>query len=113
MIMYAENTFDHRTKESINMFFKNIKRWDVIKMFNKDIPRSSRIREKTIHVSVRFTYYFTKSVTDVSTEQGYSLEVVCHLGRKESCDRRSYESVKYAYTYDDQIGFPILIPRRV
>ena len=32
---------------------------------------------------------------------------------KESCDRKSYEFVKYAYTYDDQIGFPILILRRV
>ena len=42
-----------------------------------------------------------------------SLEVVCHLGKKESCDRKSYESVKYAYAYDDRIGFPILVHRRV
>ena len=45
MIMNTENTFGHRTKKVL-MFFKNIKRWDVIKRFNKDIPGSNCIREK-------------------------------------------------------------------
>ena len=45
-------------------------------------------RGKTIHVSIRCTY-----------------------GGNLSFRGKSYESVKYAYT--DQIGFPILIPRRV
>ena len=39
-------------KKCINMFFKDVTRWDVIKMFNKDIPGSNCIREKTIHVSI-------------------------------------------------------------
>ena len=43
----------------------------------------------------------------------YSLEVVCHLGKKESCDRKFDESVRYAYTYDNRIGLPILVHRRV
>ena len=30
----------------------NIKRWDIIKMFNKNIPGSDCIREESIHVSV-------------------------------------------------------------
>ena len=39
-------------------------------MLNKNIPGGSCIREETIHVSVRFAYYFMKSVTSVTTEQG-------------------------------------------
>ena len=51
-IMYTENSLGLRSKKSINMFFKNIKRWDIIKMFNKNIPGGNCIREETIHVSV-------------------------------------------------------------
>ena len=52
VLLDTKNTFGHWTKESINMFFKNIKGWDIIKMFNKDIPGSNCICEETIHVSI-------------------------------------------------------------
>ena len=38
--------------------------------------------------------------------------VVYFLGKKESC-WKSCESAKYAYTYDNQIKFPIQISRKV
>ena len=44
--------FWSQVEKSINMFFKNIKRWDIIKMFNKKIPGYNCIREETIHVPV-------------------------------------------------------------
>ena len=65
--MYAENTFGHRTKERINMFFKNSKRWNVVKMFNKDI--------QDVIASVKKLFMCL-----------LDLEVICHIGMKESCD---------------------------
>ena len=67
--MYTENITGHWSKKSIDMIFKNVKRWDVIKMF-KDIPGRNCSREETIHVSVLFAYYFMKSVRSVTTKQG-------------------------------------------
>ena len=52
--MYTEHAFCLRAKESINMIFKDIERWEVIKMFDKDIPRSNCVREEAIHVSIGF-----------------------------------------------------------
>ena len=46
--MYTENTLGLRTKTSVNIFFKNIKGWDAIKMFDKDIPGGNCIRGKTV-----------------------------------------------------------------
>ena len=51
------------------MYFKDLKRWVVIKMFVKNIPGSNCIREEAILETIWFTNYFTKSVTNVSTEQ--------------------------------------------
>ena len=34
-----------RTRKTVCMVFKDIKRWDDIKMFDKDIPGSNCIRE--------------------------------------------------------------------
>ena len=45
-------TFGLRTKKSIHVFLKDVKRWDIIKMFNKDIPGSNFIRKKDMHVSI-------------------------------------------------------------
>ena len=49
---HVYRVFGLGSEKSINMFFKNFKRWDFTKMFNKNIPGSNCIREKTIHVSV-------------------------------------------------------------
>ena len=50
--MYIENTFGLGTKKSVNIFFQNTERWDVIKMFDNDIPGTNCIREITVHVSI-------------------------------------------------------------
>ena len=47
-IVYTENTFSLRLKTSIDMFFEDLKRWVVIKMFDKNIPGSNCIREEAI-----------------------------------------------------------------
>ena len=39
-------------------------------MFDKDIPGNNCVREETIPVSIRFTHYFAKSVTNAPIEQG-------------------------------------------
>ena len=36
--MYTKDIIGLRSKKSINMFFKDIKRWNIVKMFNKNIP---------------------------------------------------------------------------
>ena len=36
-------------------------------MFAKNIPGNNCIREKTILVSISFTYYFVKNFQDIST----------------------------------------------
>ena len=52
-------------KKNIEKVFKDIKRWDVIKMFDKNIPGNSCVREETIPVSNGFTQYFAKSVPNM------------------------------------------------
>ena len=42
------------------------KRWNVVKVCDKSIPRGNGIRKETVHVSIRFTYYRTESVSIIS-----------------------------------------------
>ena len=77
--IYTNNAFGFWTNESFNVF-KDIKGWYVIKMFNKDIWEGNCVRNCLLQF------------------------VVVYLsGRKESCYWKSDKSVKYAYTYGDQI----------
>ena len=106
--MYTENTFGVGTIKCINMFLKDVKRRHPIKMFDKYIPRGNCIRKKLC------MYLFDLHNISQKVLRMFPLnKVSCHEGKKESCYLRSYESVKYACPYDDQIRFPILILRSV
>ena len=64
MVMNTENTSFGRTKRE-NVFFKNINRRDVFEMRDGVIPRIYSVREKAIHISVRFAFYSIKSIVSI------------------------------------------------
>ena len=98
------------------MIFKNINRWDIIKMSDNIIPSGNCIWEKNyscilkngilFHEMYYYNYYF--DCTKVCGGEG-----VCLSDKKVSCYSQSYVSAKCAYTSDVQIRIPILIPHRV
>ena len=61
-------------KESINMFFKNIKGWDTIKMFNKDIPGIYCIWKKI------FMYLFDLHIISRKVLRMFPLNKALQLG---------------------------------
>ena len=52
------------------MVFKDTNRRDVFEMRDDVIPIICSVREKAIHISVRFASYSVKSISIVSTVQG-------------------------------------------
>ena len=51
-VVYTEDTVCIRTEESIHIVFKPNKRWNIVKMCDKSIPRANCIWKKTVHVSI-------------------------------------------------------------
>ena len=49
-IVYTENTVCIRTEGSIHIVFKPSKRWNIVKVRDKNIPRGNGIRKETVHV---------------------------------------------------------------
>ena len=64
------NNFCTWMNKRYNIVFKYSYGWDffIIEHFHKKIPGRNGNREETIHVSIWFTYYITKSSTNVSTK---------------------------------------------
>ena len=99
--MYAENTFGHKTKKSINMFLRISKDGTsskcLIKVFHEVIASGKKL----------LMYLLDLHIISRKVLRVFPLNKALHF--RGSLSYR-HEGV---YTYDDQIGFPILIPRRV
>ena len=52
------------------MVFEITKRWDILKMTDNIIPRTSCVREETIHTSKCFAPYSMKFIATILTVQG-------------------------------------------
>ena len=72
------------------MFFKNIERWNIIKMSNNIIPRSSCVGKETTHVPQRFAYEFMKGVIITLSVQwsAESWEFVFKIRRRLTADNQ-------------------------
>ena len=79
------------TKKIIDMFFKDIKGIQVV--------------NKNVQLRI-FIYLFDLHINSRKVLRTFPLNKVLLFGVMESYYLKSYESVKFAYPYDDREGFP-------